>query len=143
MSWWVDRLCIVLRLAQKYYIYIWICHHCKWRTAKLWSFLSAFDLRTHGGLYRATLALTKSLGFCDLILIMRTAPCSRLVRQARAFFKTQILMQGKIVNGQTWNMLCFVYSEICVFLKPYIYLYRIWIHRRQAYLERISKFAGP
>jgi hypothetical protein len=61
---------------------IWRRHHCRWRAANLslCSALRAFE-QGGGGLYRATPAVSRDLGFSGLI--QRTAPFSRLLRHMR------------------------------------------------------------
>jgi hypothetical protein len=81
----------VLCLAQEFFTYIageglqnlGLCsalraferHHCRWRAAKFRPMLGA------QGLYRATPAVTRDLGFSGLI--RRTAQCIRLLRHTR------------------------------------------------------------
>jgi hypothetical protein len=55
---------------------IWRCHHCRWRAAKFRPMFDAQGLWAGRDLYRATLAVTRGLGFFGLI--RRTAPFSRL-----------------------------------------------------------------
>jgi hypothetical protein len=63
---------------------IWRPHHCRWRAAKfrpMLSMLGAQGLWAGRDLYRATLAVTRDLGFSGLILW--TALFSRLLRYMR------------------------------------------------------------
>ena len=62
---------------------IWRRHHCKWRAAKFRPMLGAQGLWAGRDLYRATLAVTRDLGFSGLIL--RTSPFSRLLRHTRGY----------------------------------------------------------
>jgi hypothetical protein len=59
----------------------WRRHHCQWRAAKFRPVLGAQCLWVGMDLYRATLAVTRGLGFSGLI--RRTAPISSLLRHTR------------------------------------------------------------
>jgi hypothetical protein len=77
----VDWLFIVLRPAYKSISLIWRRHHYRWRAAKFRPMVGAQGLWAGRDLYRATLAVTRGLGFSGLI--RRTAPFSRLLQHTR------------------------------------------------------------
>jgi hypothetical protein len=62
---------------------IWRRHHCRWRAAKFRPMLGTQGLWAGMDLYRATLAVTRDLGFSGLIRM--TAPFSRLLRHTRGY----------------------------------------------------------
>jgi hypothetical protein len=59
---------------------LWRRHHCRWRAAKFRPMLGSQGLWAGRNLYRATLTVTRDLGFSGFI--RRTAPFSRLLRHA-------------------------------------------------------------
>jgi hypothetical protein len=79
IDWLIDYLGFYVPL--KNFSLIWRRQHCRWRAAKFRPMLGAQGLWAGRGLYRATPAVTRDLGFSGLI--RRTAPFSRLLRHTR------------------------------------------------------------
>ena len=78
-GWLID--CLLFYVPLKNISLIWGRHHYRWRAAKFRPMLGAQGLWAGRGLYSATPAVTRGLGFSGLI--RRTAPFSRLLRHSR------------------------------------------------------------
>jgi hypothetical protein len=126
---------------------IWRRHHSRWRAAKIRPILGAQGLWAGRDLYRATLTVTRGLGFpC---LIRRTAPFSRLLRHTRGCggpILTRILTGRKFYQFiSKWRVIYLMHSSI---------LRRIWLNYMAfclvfmgsftifTFVFRISKFLG-
>jgi hypothetical protein len=75
IDWLIDYLRFYVPLKNS--SLIWRCHHSRWRAAKFSPMHGAQGLWAGRGLYRATPAVTRGLGFSGLI--RSTAPFSRLL----------------------------------------------------------------
>jgi hypothetical protein len=76
IDWLIDYLRFYVPL--KNFSLIWRRHHCRWRVAKFRPMLGAQSIWAGRNLYRATLTVTRDLGFSGFI--RRTAPFSHLLR---------------------------------------------------------------
>jgi hypothetical protein len=82
--WLIDWL--LFHVPLKNISLIWRRHHYRWRAAKFRPMLGAQGLWAGRDLYRATPAVTRSLGFSGLI--RRTAPFSHLLRHTKGWGKS-------------------------------------------------------
>jgi hypothetical protein len=71
-------VCLLLYVPLNNCSLIWRRHHCQWKTTKFKPMLRAQGLWAGRDLYCATLAVTRGLGFSDIIRM--TAPFIRLLR---------------------------------------------------------------
>jgi hypothetical protein len=78
-DWLID--CLLFYVSLRNILLICRRHHYQWRAAKFRPILGAQGHWTGKGLYRATPAVTRGLGFSGLI--RRTAPSSCLLRHTR------------------------------------------------------------
>jgi hypothetical protein len=81
--------CLRFYVPLKNFSLLWRRHHCRWRAAKFRPMLVAQGLWAGRDLYRAIPAVTRDLGFSDLI--RRTAPFSRLLRHTRSIKNCQCI----------------------------------------------------
>jgi hypothetical protein len=106
VDWLIDYLRFYVPL--KNFSLIWRRHHCRWRAAKFRLMLGAQGLWAGRDLYRATLAVTRGLGFSGLI--RRTAPFSRLLRHTRG-------CGGSILTQILWILLSWQYAHLLMIMK--------------------------
>jgi hypothetical protein len=98
-SWLID--CLRFYVPLKNFLLIWRRYHYRWRAAKFRSKLDAQGLWAGRDFYRATLAVTRGLGFSGLF--RRITPFSRLLRLCMS-----------IKSLHTSNRLHFLFNAIAV-----------------------------
>jgi hypothetical protein len=78
-------ICCRTSRSRIFFLLIWRSHHYRWRAAKYRSMLGAQGLWAGRDLYRAIPAVTRDLGFSDLI--RRTAPFSQLLKDYKDMWR--------------------------------------------------------
>jgi hypothetical protein len=111
--WLIDYLLFYVPMENL--LLIWKRHLCLWRAAKFRSILGAQGLWALRNPYRATLTVTRGLGFSSFI--RRTAPFSRLLRHQWGCWGPILT---RILAGR--NVLCLCTSFV------YIQQHRIHVH---------------
>ena len=109
LMWLIDYLLFYVPL--KNISLIWRRHHYQWRAAKFWPLLGSQGIWAGSGLYRATPAATRGLGFSGLI--RRTAPFSRLLRHTSIIlYCIKLGLKRFIEISILFNIICSIQCSI-------------------------------